>query len=83
MRTQLTGEKKFQPIYIVLETPDDAVKFFTILSMVNIISPLDMWDQASEIREAIKENLPNVLELYPERFSKLQDSLRAQFLKEI
>lgn len=83
MRKETIGVKTFQPMNIILETPDDAVKFFTILSMVNIIAPLDMWDQASEIREAIKENLPNVLELYPEMFSKLQDSLRAQFLKEM
>lgn len=83
MRTQLIGEKIFQPMNIVLETPEDAVKFFTIMSMVSLITPLDMWDQASEIREAIKVNLPKVVELYPEMFSKLQDSLRTPFRKEM
>jgi len=83
MRTQLIGEKIFQPMNIVLETPEDAVKFFTIMSMVSLITPLDMCDQASEIREAIKVNLPKVLGLYPEMFSKLQDSLRAQYCSEI
>jgi hypothetical protein len=78
MRIESIGMKPFQPMNIVLETPQDAVKIFTILSMMNIIAPLDMWDESSKIREAIKENLPNVLELYPELFAKLQDSLRTQ-----
>jgi len=54
-----TVEPKFNPISIVLETPEEVAKFYAILNNVKIIDSLEMSDEACKIRSSINKVMPN------------------------
>lgn len=80
MRATIDNES-FQPIHIVLETPDDVAKFYAILNLLPILLALDMEEKANEIRKFIKGRLPQISENSDQYWDKIQSLLKHSYGK--
>lgn len=68
-----TVEPKFNPISIVLETPEEVVKFYAILNSVKIINALEINKEAEKIRHSISKVIPNAYQLSMKWWNILDD----------
>lgn len=71
----------FQPIHIVLETPEDVAKFYAILNLLPILCALDIEEKASDLRKFLKERLPQISEKSDQYWDKMQFYLKQNYGK--
>ena len=73
-----TQEKKFSPISIVLETPEEVAKFYAILNNNRIAEALDITGEAEMIIKSIDMIFNEAYNLSTPWFFKLQDAIKVR-----
>ena len=70
-------KSEFRPmaIKIVIETPEDAQKLYTLLNHSIILESLAIVPQARKIRDILAENYPNIFTHSKPLFEKLVENL--------
>ena len=73
-----TVEPKFNPISIVLETPEEVAKIYAILNHTGIIKALDIVEEANKIRGSISGAFNDVYETSMPWYNKLVDTINGK-----
>ena len=73
-----TQEKKFSPISIVLETPEEVAKFYSILNNNRISEALDITGEAEMIIKSIDMIFNEAYNLSTPWYYKLQDAIKVR-----
>ena len=66
-----TVENKFNPISIVLETPEEVAKFYAILNHPTIVNSLKIDRESDEIRASISDVMPDAYKISKKWYQEL------------
>ena len=71
----------FQPIHIVLETPEEVAQFYAILDLQPVVGALDIENKANDIRKFLRGRLPETPTNSVPFWDKIQKKLKESYYR--